>query len=115
MNGKIFHYLEIAGRKAAKKNDRTWLLGAVGIRADGTIVTSINGSVAIPTRQAHAEYRLTKKLDAGSVVYVARVRKDSGEFGMAKPCANCEKALRDRKVRKVYYTIGPNEFGVLHL
>jgi len=97
-----------------KEEERQWLLGAVGIRSDGAIVYAQNGNVAIPTRSAHAEYRLGKKLDKGSMVYVSRIRRDTNQFGLAKPCANCEKFLRSKGVKKVYYTISENEYGVMN-
>lgn len=119
MKRKIWHFFEIAAELATKKKDildkRAYFLGAIGIRQDGTIVASINGSSTSPKRQAHCEYRLASKLDFGATIYVARVRKGDGSFAMAKPCRNCQKVLRSKKVKKVYYTISQNEYGVLYL
>ena len=117
MNQKIWNYFEIAGKLATKKKDRRYyFLAALGIRSDGTAVSSVNGAPAEgPMREAHAEYRLSKKLDYGAIVYVARVRIGDGTFGMAKPCLDCQKALRSRGVKKVYYTLGNDKFGVLNV
>jgi len=117
MRRKIWNYLEIAGRTASKRkhDQRAYWLGAAAERSDGVIVTSCNGPSIKRAREVHAEYRLSKKLDYGATVYVARVRALDGKFGNAKPCKSCENVLRARKVKKVYYTIGPNEFGVLYL
>lgn len=55
----------------------------------------------------HAEYRLCKLFKrhmAGATVYVAR-RSPAGQPRLAKPCAACERVLRDAGVRKVIYTI----------
>lgn len=49
----------------------------------------------------------------GSTVYVARVRRDNGKMAMSRPCRDCERVLRSRGVRKVFYTIGPKEYGVM--
>ncbi len=110
----VFSYLKIAGEMASSKEDpRSFLLGAVGIRKDGTIVKSMNAPSTQPMRCAHAEARLSRKLDYGAVVYVARVRLSNGSFGLAKPCHNCMKALSSKRVAKIYYTISDEEYGVL--
>jgi tRNA(Arg) A34 adenosine deaminase TadA len=117
MRNKIWNFLEIAGRTASKRSHdaRDYWLGAAAVRSDGVIVTSSNGPAPDKTREVHAEYRLSKKLDYGATVYVARVRMVDGQFGLAKPCNACMNALKSRKVKKVYYTIGPSEYGTLIL
>jgi len=113
---RIFNYFEIAARIASKNRGcRRYLVGAIGIRNDGTMVTAFNGSDHQPNREIHAEYRLCKKLDYDAVVYVARVRVGDGTFAMAKPCKDCQKALKSKKVKKVYYTINDDEYDVLYL
>jgi deoxycytidylate deaminase len=91
-----------------------WKLGAAGIRSDGVIVVSFNGAPKEPEWTAHSESRLCKKLTPNSVVAVVRVLAN-GEPAMAKPCPNCERCLQRVGVKKVYYSIGPKEFGVLSL
>jgi len=61
----------------------------------------------------HAEARLTRKLDFYSTVYVARTMKLG--LGLARPCPDCQRALRRKRVTRVYYTISDNEYGVLEL
>lgn len=101
-------------RLALSKNDeRSFLLGAVGIRKDGVMVQAINGPSRMPCRLAHAEARLCRKLTPGSVVYVVRVRLADGEFGMARPCQSCQKILKSKGIRKVYYSINSTEYGVM--
>jgi tRNA(Arg) A34 adenosine deaminase TadA len=115
MNKKIFGFLEMAAQVASKDKEgrRRYWIGAVGIRGDGTMVSATNGSADRPNRTIHAEYRLANKLDYDAVVYVARVRICDGEFSLAKPCASCRKALKSKRVKKVYYTKSPEEYGVL--
>jgi len=111
--------LKLAAKYALKRNDRPFLLGAVGIRSDGRIVHSKNSAVidtfefAVYKRfpEAHAEARLTKKLGFGATVYVARVSRGSGELAMARPCENCQSILKAFRVKKVYYTISKNQWG----
>jgi len=113
---KIFNYFEIAAKITSKnRGRRRFLVGAIGIRGDGTMVSAFNGSSPRPNRKAHAEYRLASKLDYGAVVYVARVKVGDGTFGMAKPCKSCQKALKSKKVSRVYFTTGPNSYDYMDL
>ena len=115
MRRKIWNYFELAGRMAVSKKDRrTYLIGAVAIRGDGTLVCSMNGPTPQPTREVHAEYKVCQKLDYGATIYVARIKVGNGNFGNAKPCQVCRKILRSKKVKKVYYTISHNEYGVYY-
>jgi tRNA(Arg) A34 adenosine deaminase TadA len=114
MNRKIFNYLEIAAQAAVSKVDpRNFLLGAVAIRSDGAIVKALNSPSETPQYSLHAEFRLSRKLDVGSVVYVARIRLDSGEWGLSRPCFSCMKALKNKGVRRIYYTVSPGAYMVL--
>jgi tRNA(Arg) A34 adenosine deaminase TadA len=111
--------LQIAAESAlhnpSRSHDRRSMkLGAVGLRNDGVLVYSKNISTVDCFPHAHAEARLTKKLTKNSIVWVARVTSD-GNWAMSRPCNNCENALRMTGVKKVVYTIGPNEWGVIHL
>lgn len=115
MKNNIRYYLNRALVMAQCSDDRKhFQLAAIGIRADGTTVASTNIRTPIRCRSAHAETRLSRKLDVGSVVYVARASK-LGEWAMARPCENCQKTLRTRGVKRVYYTVGPSEFGCIIL
>jgi tRNA(Arg) A34 adenosine deaminase TadA len=89
---------------------RDFRIAAVGVRNDGAIVSSANGAVketgvlryrAFP--KAHAEARLSRKLDVGATVYVARASK-TGAATMAKPCPTCKRFLKARGCRRVVFT-----------
>ena len=96
--------LELAGEVALSGSDlRHYHLGAVGVRADGTLVTARNGPALQVSPSSHAEARLARKLDVGSVVFVNRVLRDGGSAS-AKPCPRCEAALRASGVSRVYFT-----------
>jgi tRNA(Arg) A34 adenosine deaminase TadA len=105
-----------AGLSLTGQQTRKFWLGAIGIRRDGTTVYATNGGVpGQRTPTAHAEFRLSRKLDVGSIVFVARsLRKDSS-MANARPCRNCEMAMRNRGVSKVYYTINSDEYGCIEL
>lgn len=112
---KIWENFKLAGEKAIKSDDcRHYRLGCVARRADGATVFSCNGPTPVPTREQHAEYRISRKLDYNSVVYVARVLRD-GSYGNAMPCASCMKALKSRRVSRVYFTVSNTDYGIIKL
>lgn len=114
MKNKVQEIFNLAGEVAESKNDvRTFLLGAIAIRGDGVIVKALNSPTEIPYRQAHAEYKISLKLDYGATVYVARLKFDSAKFGMSRPCISCIKALSTKKINRIYYTISDDRYGVL--
>lgn len=112
-----WRYFELAARVATLKDDvRTHKIGAAGIRADGVLVLASNGPVKTqrPVPGGHAEVRLCRKMDKYGVVFVVRAAP-GGRYGMARPCPTCQRALKRKKVERVYYTINNNEYGVLEL
>ena len=112
--------LTVAAEEAVKgmerdKIRRQFMLGAVGVRNDGVIVTSRNVASPDPAPNHHAETRLAKKLTPGSTVWVARVAKGTGGWAMSRPCPGCMRRLRAAGVERIVYTMGPNEWGVVKL
>lgn len=120
----MWEYFEEA-RKAAIANDdeRDYFLGAVGIRTDcSKLISACNGPAIIATDTnkksyppAHAEYRLARKLNKGSTVFVCRIKSIDGSYAMARPCIDCQRKLASKGVEKVYYTINNYEYGVMYL
>lgn len=114
---KIEHYFRLAktiALKGDKQVKRHYRLGAVGIRTDGAIVTANNISCQHQQKLAHAEARLVRKLNKGSEVFVVRILRN-GELAQARPCLGCQKAMRNRGVKRCYYSISDHEFGALDL
>lgn len=112
----VWHYFELAAQVARLKSDcRAHRIGAVGLRSDGALVCASNGPVRFASKPIHhAEMRLCRKMDFYGTVFVSRMRA-SGTWGLARPCVDCQRVLRSRRVRRVYYTIGTEEYGVLDL
>jgi tRNA(Arg) A34 adenosine deaminase TadA len=109
-------YFEIAKKLAMKPSSKKhYLFGAVGIRFDGKIVMSNNISNPGKDVHCHAEARLSRKLDKGSIVYVARVSKNGKHCRLARPCVECQRKLKSKKVSEVHYTINDYEWGTLNL
>lgn len=91
-----------------------YLLGAVGVRSDGCIVKSSNIRNMHMDVSCHAEARLTKKLDVGSIVYVVHVQRSTGNLLNARPCKGCQFKMRNKGVRRCYYTINEHEVGIIN-
>jgi hypothetical protein len=108
-----YKILEQAAKLAHSNDDaKHFFHGGIGIRSDGAKVRAINGMQQIPDPKHHCEARLCRKMDKGGTIFVARVLAN-GDWAMSKPCASCEKVMRRSLLRKVYYTIAPNEFGCI--
>ena len=116
-------FFKLASEVAQSRVDeRSFLLGAIGVRGDGTIVTARNGAVhSVESKpgwsfpSAHAEARCCKKMDYNGTIYVARVFKKTGLLAVARPCFACIQAIRSRSVRRVYYSIDKDRYGYLNL
>lgn len=94
--------------------DQKWKLGAAGLRSDGVLVVSFNGNPKEPEWTAHAESRLCKKLTPNSVIAVVRVGQQ-GEWCLSRPCPSCQRCLKRVGVKRVYFSIAPNVYGVMDL
>lgn len=110
------NYLRLAALLAAKRKctNQGFYVGAVGIRSDGVLVHAFNGSGNNPVAQGHAETRLSRKLDVGSIVYVARYSFLTNDLVLAKPCQNCERTLFSFGVKRIYYSISESKYGTLN-
>ena len=90
-------------------------LVAIGVRTDGATVFSHNSSGKISRcAQTHAEIRLANKLDRNATVFITRINY-LGIWCLAKPCHNCLTRLQRLGVKKIYYTIALNEYGVIKI
>lgn len=116
MNNKIRRYFNIC-REVAKKGDckeaqKHYKIGALGIRGDNCVVVSFNVTTKQRAPQAHAEFRLCKKLNQNSIVYVVRIGA-SGNFLCAHPCKSCRLIMKFCGVRRCYYSILDDEYGII--
>ena len=105
----------VACEGRSRHDNRSFMLGAVGLRNDGVLVSSRNIAATDVTPTAHAEARVVKKLTCDSIIWVARVSRAHGDWALARPCQKCQNRMKTAGVRKVMYTIAPNEWGVILL
>lgn len=97
------------------KDVRGFLIGSVGLRNDGVIVSSRNIPSVDLAPNHHAEARLCRMLTPGSTVWVARVLRATRQWAIARPCPGCQVRLKAVGVKKVIYTISHDEWGTLSL
>lgn len=54
---------------------------------------------------------------SGMSLYVARAifdnEKTEAQWANAQPCNGCREAIKAHKIKRVYYTIGPKEYGTV--
>lgn len=105
-------YLDLAVRIAkGGSEDRNYMIGCVGVRTDGAVVVAYNSWTKEPEHAAHAEFKTIKKSNTGTVLYVGRCLR-SGVWACAKPCIKCQILIRNKGIKRVYYTISDRTYGV---
>lgn len=105
------HTAAIVAEKHANSSKR-YCLGCVAVRRDGAVVESFNHDQPERHFDHHAEARALRKCGRGAVLYIARILKSpSGLWANARPCPRCQALIRHRGVKRVYYTLGPGEYG----
>src|SRR6266566_113392 len=111
---RVKDFFELAKRVAISKLDkRNHLLAAIATRSDGAIVWSPNGPTPTPNGLVHAEQKTLRKCDYGATMYVVRIRKIDGSLALSKPCGKCLSAMHAKRVKRCFYSINDNEYGVI--
>lgn len=115
--------------KTAKKSEFTCFKhGAVLVRGGKIINTAFNECVhaklgikykdhpGISTRHAELSVVLgiDRKVTTGADVYVVRINP-SGNLKNSRPCPMCIGVMKFVGVRRVFYSISNNEYGVLKI
>lgn len=111
----IKYYFNLARRLALKptKVRRAYCIGAVAIRNDGVIVGSSNGYAKDVEKDIHAEARVLRKSGKGCILFIVRVARKDRSYKLVKPCSSCMAKIRAYKIKKVYYSISNEEYGVI--
>jgi tRNA(Arg) A34 adenosine deaminase TadA len=113
---RIEDYLNEAANYAISRIDgRSFFLAAIGIRKDGARVKSRNCLSDFPVPAFHAETRILRKMDCGGTMFVARIKKSTKEWALARPCPSCFFQIKLKGIKKVYYTIAPGEWGTINV
>ena len=98
--------------KLSEKSSHKFQVGSVIARGNkvlgigfNKVKTSPQSNHAFKTRHAELDALISCGLEdtRGAVCYVYRRLKD-GNCAMARPCPSCETILKERGIKKVYYT-----------
>jgi len=117
----VFNYLNFAAQLAIDSDNkykvRKAAIAAVGFRNDGAIVHACSGGDQLNmSPNSHAEARLIRKLDKyAPVIYVARIRRDTGKLALARPCSTCMPRIKSMNIKSVYYSINEYEYGFIDI
>ena len=66
--------------------------------------------------ELNAIQQVRRKTDLrGAKIYVVRVQHDRKTLAMARPCEYCQELLRAYGIKRAYYSVADEEFGVLNL
>lgn len=133
---QILKFLDKAKQESTKSTFFKQKVGCVMTIGNKPIVVAHNSEKTYPIQKKYNRYRNfrrpeednhayihaemqalqnTKYLDIDwedVVLYVGRQTR-TGEQGLAKPCPACQKAIKERGIGTVYYTLNNDGFDVL--
>ncbi len=132
MNRWLRTACKVAAKNWLSDPDKTFALGAILVRGGSVISTGTNKRKTDPIVQrlsheirelkpyrrcTHAELdcicRIPEEQTRGAVLYVARVTKNMVAAN-AEPCPICKHQLFIAGIRKVHFTVGFNQEGVMY-
>src|ERR1700677_3949721 len=98
-------YLDLAVQvaKGNASQAKHFSFGCVAIREDGGLIVASNIRTRDPMIHAHSEARALKRAGYGATLYVVRLDR-AGRWCLAKPCVGCASLIRNRGVKRVFYT-----------
>lgn len=78
--------------------------------------SQVNRNFPYPTRHAEIDAMLSSERDdlSGCDVLVIRLSR-TGHLLNSRPCTMCQQTMKQRGIRRCYYSISDNEIGVLSL
>jgi tRNA(Arg) A34 adenosine deaminase TadA len=109
---KRLERLKETAYKEALKSDGKQRHGAVVIGNGGRILAKACNNY---DNERHAEVRALKRVshdakDDVEEIMVVRIRK-SQKYGMSKPCAECQAAIKAANIKVVYYSTNGDVLG----
>lgn len=116
----VISYLTVAMDVASCGDPkRKAFVGAVALTRNSGLFFAYNGSAKNKSPSSHAEIRLLRKIPKGKgkgtdTVYIGRKLRN-GSAANARPCDRCRKALKNASVKKVFFTLEGDSYGVIDL
>ena len=119
MANKIEEFLAVTETMAERSSLKRFQVGAL-IHKDGEISTGwahmsdlqLQNYISIHA-EIHALWRANPKFLDGSDCYLVTIYAKSKNKTNSKPCETCMAHLYDAGIRKVYYTVSNDEYGII--
>jgi deoxycytidylate deaminase len=119
MANKIEEFLAVTETMAERSSLKRFQVGAL-IHKDGEISTGwahmsdlqLQNYISIHA-EIHALWRANPKFLDGADCYLVTISAKSKNKTNSKPCETCMAHLYDAGIRKVYYTVSNDEYGII--
>jgi deoxycytidylate deaminase len=119
MANKIEEFLAVTETMAERSTLKRFQVGAL-IHKDGEISTGwahmsdlqLQNYISIHA-EMHALWRANPKSLEGADCYLVTLSAKSKNKTNSKPCESCMAHLYDAGIRKVYYSVSNNEYGII--
>lgn len=129
---KVLKYIKVADNASKNSDFKRQRLGSVMVYRGKPLVSACNSSKTSPMQKEYNKLRFyadckcngsihsemacllkTKylEIDWSKVRIVVSRKTEDGKYGMARPCAACMQALKDRGIKHIYYTIDNDSWG----
>lgn len=103
--------------KVAAESDCRQQVGAVVVKGGSVIATACNKSCNHPDvleekdikyhaticAERRAIAQISDSKCKGAVIYVARIQRKTGGFGISKPCDRCQKVMKEKGIKRAIY------------
>lgn len=66
-------------------------------------------------KSTHAECAALKNVDKADTILVVRIRREDNELSCSKPCPKCMKFLKDKGIKKIFFSNWSGEIENMRL
>lgn len=108
LDGRHARYLVLASLEARRATHRH-RLGVIVVKSGRILGRGFNRTMHYKHAEEMALRQNWKSEYEGATCYVVRLRRDR-PLGMARPCPNCWKILKDMGIAKVFYSTSDVDF-----
>jgi deoxycytidylate deaminase len=104
-------FLRTASRVAGKSNHSSFMHAAILVKGGSIISTAANKG------HKHAEVLCISKCAnlRGTTLISIRITKGGKLLAMAKPCPNCERFLKEKGIKTVFYSTSDRQIAKMSL
>ena len=85
---------------------------ALNVSNEKTHLVNRTGRVFYGTKKTRDTRKAKKRCVEGCDMYIVRVKKDTDEWAMSRPCRDCWEVMHTLGIKKVYYTTAEGHLDV---